>query len=115
MSNLIASLALVILSLLIWFWADSLRARERALEVCARACREIGAQLLDQTVALRRLRVVRDADGHAVWQRSYRFDFTMDGLMRLQGTVDLRGRLVESLSLQSATGAIQFHQDPPPQ
>jgi len=113
MSNLIAFLALVILSLLIWFWADSLRARERALEVCARACREIGAQLLDQTVALRHLGIVRDADGHAVWQRRYRFDYTMDGLLRLHGAVTLRGRLVESVSLQSADGAIQYHQDPP--
>lgn len=113
MSNLVAFLALLSLSLAIWFWADSLRARERALAVCKRACREIDAQLLDQTVALRRLGVARDPDGRAAWRRSYRFDYTLDGVTRLHGSLTLRGREVESLSLQSADGAVQYHQDPP--
>lgn len=113
MSNLIAFIALLTLTALIWFWADSLRARERALAVCKRACREIDAQLLDQTVALRRLGLGRDRGGRARWRRRYRFDYTLDGVTRLHGSITLRGREIESLSLQSADGAVQYHQDPP--
>lgn len=40
---------------LAWFWQDSLKSRERAIQAAALACREIGAQLLDQTVALKKL------------------------------------------------------------
>lgn len=113
MSDLIAALLLIALILLIWFWADSLRAREQALRACAAACREIEAQLLDQTVALRRLGLARDADGRAVWRRSYRFDYTLDGVTRLHGRVTLRGREIEILSLQTADGAVHYHQGPP--
>jgi hypothetical protein len=113
MSDLIAAFLLLALILLIWFWADSLRARERALRACAATCRGIGAQLLDQTVALRRLGLTRDPDGHAVWRRSYRFDYTLDGVTRLHGRATLRGREIEVLSLHSADGTVQYHQGPP--
>ena len=113
MSNLLTFFALLALTLVIWFWADSLRARERALQASARACRENNAQLLDQTVALRRLGVTRDDSGRATLRRSYRFDYTLDGVTRLHGSVTLRGRRVDTLSIQSADGAIQYHQDPP--
>jgi hypothetical protein len=111
MSNLGILLALIALILIVWFWADSLRTREDALRVCARACRQINTQLLDETVALRRLSVARDADGHAVWRRTYRFEYTVDGSQRLRGSVIMRGRNVETLAVQSPDGATQFEQD----
>jgi hypothetical protein len=111
MSNLGILFALITLTFLVWFWADSMRARERALRVCAKACKEINAQLLDQTVALQRIRIARDRNGRATWLRTYRFEYTLDGAQRLRGSVVMRGRAVETVAIQSLDGATQYEQD----
>lgn len=111
MTNLATLIILVAMVLLVWFWADSLRARERALRSCARACKEISAQLLDETVALRRLSLARNQNGRAVWRRTYRFEYTLDGGQRLQGSAVLRGRAVESVAIRSLDGSTQFEQN----
>lgn len=113
MNNIGILLALAALALLVWFWADSMRAREQALRVCAAACRQINTQLLDETVALRRLSVTRDAAGRAAWRRTYRFEYTVDGTQRLRGSVIMRGHRVETLAIQSPDGATQFEQNKP--
>lgn len=114
MNDLLMLLPLISLALLVWFWADSLRAREHALHACARACKEINAQLLDETVALRRLGLARNEYGHAVWRRTYRFEYTFDGALRLHGSVILRGRRVETVAIRSQDGGTQFEHDQPP-
>jgi hypothetical protein len=101
MNNIGILLALLSLGLLVWFWADSLRAREHALRACALSCQRINMQLLDETVALRRLGVAR------------RFEYTLDGTQRLRGSVIMRGRSVETVAIQSPDGATQFEQDKP--
>jgi len=113
MSDLFSILILISLGLLVWFWADTLRAREHALRVCAKVCKEIHAQLLDETVALRRLSIARDDKGRAVWRRTYRFEYTFDGSLRLHGSVVMRGRVVETVAVKSSTGITQFEQDEP--
>ena len=113
MNDLAMLLPIIILALGVWFWADSLRAREHALRACAKACKEINAQLLDETVALRRLSIVRNDSGHAVWRRTYRFEYSLDGSLRLPGSVIMRGRSVETVAVQSSDGATQFEQNKP--
>ena len=113
MNDLAMLLPIIILALGVWFWAESLRARELALRTCAMACSKINAQLLDETVALRRLSITRDDNGRAVWRRTYRFEYTLDGSLRLRGSVVMRGRSVETVAIQSPDGATQFEQDKP--
>lgn len=113
MNDLAMLLPIITLALLVWFWADSLRAREHALRACAKACKEINAQLLDETVALRRLRITRDHNGQAAWLRTYRFEYTFNGAQRLFGSAVLRGRAVETVAIRSPDGATQFEQDKP--
>jgi hypothetical protein len=113
MSNIGTLFILIAMALLVWFWADSLRVREQALRVCAKACKQINAQLLDETVALRRLGVSRNQNGHAVWRRTYRFEYTFDGSQRQRGSVIMRGRAVETVAIQSPDGATQYEQDKP--
>jgi Protein of unknown function (DUF3301) len=110
MSNLGILFALIILTFLVWFWADSMRVRERALLVCANACKEVNAQLLDQTVALRRIRIARDQNGRSAWLRTYRFEYSLDGAQRLRGSVIMRGHLVETVAIQSSDGGTHFEQ-----
>jgi hypothetical protein len=89
---------------LVWFWADSTRARESAVQRSARACDEARVQFLDQTVALSALGLGRNQAGHAVFRRRYGFEFSTDGADRHRGEVVLLGRIVEFVRLEHPNG-----------
>ncbi len=89
-----------------WAWMEALRARETALAACARACRQIDAQLLDETVALQALWFARDGSGQMRWRRRYGFEFSLDGVGRHRGEVILLGRRVLSLWLDHPDGSL---------
>jgi len=56
--------------------------------------------MLDGTVAFRRLRPVRGVDGWLELERTYVFDYTLDGATRRQGFVIVAGKAVESVGLE---------------
>ena len=85
-----------------WFWLDSLRAREIATGICAATCRSHGWQLLDQTVALSRLRLRHTEQGFRI-NRIYRFDYSDEGVSRHTGWVAMLGMELEALSLPEDT------------
>lgn len=87
-----------------WLWYDSLRAREQALAVCRRACRGIDAQLLDETVALDRLRLGRNQAGRVTLDRRYRFEFSTAGDDRRTGRLRLIGQRVADLQMDHPDG-----------
>lgn len=84
-------LPLLFVLFVIAVWYDAMRAHERA-RVCSRdLCAAAGVQLLDQTVALRRLRVRRlPGQGLALW-RCYGFELSTNGSDRRRGSLDLIG------------------------
>jgi len=84
----------------LWFWRDSLGAREQARAASARACQQMGVQLLDDTVALERLWPRRDRDGRLKLERLYVFEFTDTGQRRQVGSVLLVGARVEVLHME---------------
>lgn len=84
----------------LWFWRDSLGAREQAIAASSRACRQLGLQLLDDTVALERLWPRRDRNGRLQLERLYVFEFTDTGLRRQVGSVLLIGWRVEVLHME---------------
>ncbi len=94
MNNLFAILALLLIG---WFWLDSLRAKELATGVCRAACEQRNLQFLDQTVALRHLRVRRTFGGLRL-RRVYRFDFSEEGAGRRSGYLVLVGLDLEEIS-----------------
>lgn len=75
--------------------ASAEQARFAAAELCARA----GVQLLDQTVALRRVRLARGDDGRIGLRRHFTFEFSPDGVARLRGALDLVGVEVQGATL----------------
>jgi hypothetical protein len=85
---------------LAWYWMDSLRCKEIARAAGLRACQQVEAQFLDDTVALARLRPRRDARGHLALYRVYRFEFTRNRDYRLRGEIALLGRQVVQLVLE---------------
>lgn len=98
--------ALATLSLIIWAWTDTLRARERAFLHAQRACRDTGVQLLDETLALGKLGIARRGLNGLTLRRMYRFDFSVQGTDRLQGTVVLLGMDLEGIMLDDGGGRV---------
>lgn len=87
-------------TLLLLFWYSSMRARERAITVCRLTCKNYGAQLLDQTVSLSRIRPSRDRQGRFQFERHYRFEYSYDGVERIYGEVTMHGPLSDLVELQ---------------
>ena len=81
----------------VWFWQDSLAARESANRAAKEACERLSLQFLDGTVAFARLALVRVDGGALKLRRTYVFDYTATSIERRQGFVLLTGRRVETV------------------
>ena len=92
-------LAVALLVGLTWLSMDNLRAREAAIDAARRACAGDGVQLLDDTVMMVSLRIVRGG-GRTVLRRIYQFEFSDNGDNRLAGAVTLAGSRVDTLDLE---------------
>ena len=89
---------LAVATLAIWFWLDSARAREIATERACTECRRRGLLFLDDTVALRRLRL-RPTPRGLRFQRQFDFDFNDGTELRYRGQVVLIGAAVDRIDL----------------
>lgn len=82
-------LPLIIVLATLYAWQSALRTRDLARSLGHALCAQAGVQLLDQTVALRRMRVRRyPGHGLRLW-RCYTFEFSTDGTDRRRGSLDL--------------------------
>lgn len=105
--------ALALLLFGLWLWADSMRAREVALDAGRRACEADGVQFLDWTVAVVKMRITRAGDGRLRIGRVYEFEFSDTGDNRLKGSITMLGTRLLSLHLQQreapAQGVVRLH------
>jgi hypothetical protein len=92
--------AIVLIVAGIWFWVDSLRARERALAAGRAACERNGLQLLDETVAGAGLRLARNEEGELRIRRVFVFEFSDNGNNRRRGSVVVLGGTVQDLYIE---------------
>ena len=92
-------LAVTLLAALVLFWHSSLAARELANRVATETCTNANVQMLDGTVAIHRLRLVRGGDAPLAWRRIYVFDYTEDGFARKRGFVVLTGDDIDTVGL----------------
>ena len=91
------------------FWSASRAAAERAIHLGGEACRAAGVQLIDQTVHATGLRVIRREDGWLGFERSFRFEYSEDGMDRHIARMVLRGhRLVSFSGPVRGTGVVDF-------
>lgn len=97
MGEVVALLLLVGAGLL---WADSLRARERAVRAGRDACARYGLQFLDETVSFARMRLARDGDGRVKIARTYTFEFSDTGNNRRNGSIVMLGGELQDLQLE---------------
>ena len=89
----------------VWFW--SIKARERVDRISQEVCKELNLQRLDQSVTLRRLRLVRGAEGLAL-ERVFSFEFSTTGADRRRGDVCLRGASPQWVRIDHPEGPIHI-------
>jgi hypothetical protein len=81
---------LLLLGAIAWIWHNSRTAHEKVLEISREVCRDLNVQRLDDTVALRRLRLGWTRQGPTL-RRVYGFEFSSDGANRCGGEIALLG------------------------
>ena len=93
-------LAIILIVVAALLWADSLRARERAVRAARSACARYELQFLDDTVSFARLRLARDAEGQLKIARTYTFEFSDTGNNRRHGAIVMLGGELQDLHLE---------------
>jgi hypothetical protein len=83
-----------------FLWADSLKARERAVKAGRSACERYQLQFLDDTVSFARMRLGRDEDGQLKISRTYTFEFSDTGNNRRHGAIVMLGGDVADMHLE---------------
>ena len=81
----------LLLGAVVWFWFDSLKARESGLAAARRACQREGLQFLDETVVGHGFKFARDDKGHLVLRRGFDFKYSLSGDDRYLGAVIIEG------------------------
>lgn len=81
-----------------WIWRG-LGLRDRALGLVRSHCGKADVQLLDESIALIRLRPGRNRSGRIGLIRRYGFEFTVTGEHRYPGYIELHGAQLLNLEL----------------
>lgn len=100
-----AWIVIALIAVIVWYWKDSLRSREFAVQKCRSFCAENNVQLLDQSVHVTREQLARYA-GRIALRRYYVFDFSIDGTDRYHGVAVVCGSRMQYLSLLHPQGEI---------
>ncbi|MAZ89201.1 MAG: hypothetical protein CL693_16350 [Cellvibrionaceae bacterium] len=95
--DLMIAFALGCLAMLIWQNAGF---RDRAIQLAKQHCERMDVQLLDDTIALTKLRLKKDRRGNIAVSRSYEFEFTSTGDRRYQGSLSLHGKKLDNVDLE---------------
>jgi len=80
------------------FWSAGRAAAERAESLGRDACRDANVQWLDQSVHAIGLRLCRHDNGWLGLERTFRFDYSINGDDRRMGRLVLRGERLVAFS-----------------
>jgi len=89
-------LLLIIVSAIAWYWFDSVSKREIAVLKGKELAGRYQLQLLDETVACKKVRLARNHNGQVQLLRFYEFEVTVDGRSRLSCNIDLLGKQLQN-------------------
>ncbi|MCK4863930.1 MAG: DUF3301 domain-containing protein [Gammaproteobacteria bacterium] len=96
----------VILISVFLYWLDSIRAKEIATARSREACKKVLVEFLDETVAIKKVRLRRNSSGRLNFYREYQFEFTSTGEYRYKGIVKLLGKYLVDIEMEP----YQFHE-----
>ena len=82
-----------------FYWFDTTKAKENAITHARKACRDMNLQFLDDSVVRTHSAIRRGVSGHAVIERTFGFEFTIDGYSRKTGYLQLSGHRLKTLEL----------------
>ena len=92
---------LVLLGLLALYWWQSGQFKGRARDLATAHCRQLGLQLLDQSMVIVGFWPVRSRAGGLVFRRRYQFEFSSIGDRRYQGKLVLEGMDLKTIELEA--------------
>lgn len=82
------------------YWVNGQQAKEIALKAVGTHCLNLEVQMLDEYVALNRIRLKRDHAGTLRLQRTFLFEFSSTGNERYNGVCMILGKRVESIQME---------------
>lgn len=91
---------LLILIALIYYWLDSIRAKEVATDNAKKACTKVLLEFLDDTVLIKKVRLRRNTQGQMAIYREYEFEFSSTGEFRYKGEVRLLGKSLIDVKME---------------
>ena len=104
-------LLLIAGGIIYFFWNAARSAAERAVELGRNACRAADVQWLDQAVHATGLRLSRGEDGRLGFERTFKFEYSYDGIDRHVGRMVLRGDQLISFTGPGAARISQIRPD----
>ena len=91
---------IIVLVSFLYYWLDSIRAKEDATKHAKNACKKVLIEFLDDTVLIKKLRLRRNTKGQLSIYREYEFEFSSTGEFRYKGQVRLLGKLLIGVEMQ---------------
>ncbi len=82
------------------YWFSGQRIKEIAFQAVRTHCLNQDVQMLDEYVALNRVRLRRDQTGKIRLQRTFLFEFSSTGNERYNGVCIMLGRRAESIQME---------------
>ena len=92
---------IALLVMLVNHWWRSRDAKAFALQYAAKRCQELGLQLLDQSMVLRKSRLRFGNNSFLHWHRRYDFEFSSTGHERYPGSVELAGNRLLGIEMSA--------------
>ncbi len=89
-------LLLAITLLIAWYWFDAVTKRDIAIFVGRELAGRYHLQLLDDTVACKKIGLARNSNGQVQLKRHYAFEVSADGRNRLDCHLQLLGKQLQS-------------------
>jgi len=91
---------LLFLVIFIFYWLDSIRAKEIATKYASNECKKVLLEFLDDTVVIKKVRLRRNTRGQIAIYREYQFEFTSTGEYRYKGLVRLLGKYLIDIEME---------------
>lgn len=95
-----------VLIILIFYWLDSIRAKENATKYAKESCKKVLLEFLDDTVLIKKVRLRRNTQGQISIYREYKFEFSSTGEFRYNGKIRLLGQHLVDVEMEP----YQFHE-----
>ena len=101
MFSLTKLLLLTLAGVIAVYWWQSGMFKGRARELAIAHCRQLGLQLLDQSMVITGIWPALSDNGKIEFRRTYQFEFSSIGDRRYQGLLVMQGLRLKSIELET--------------